>query len=56
MNSDDRGFSQSLFDPNKLTIVMSKYPVVRFSEEESRLIEAALEAALDGVSRNDYVP
>ena len=56
VDKDDRGYSRALADPNKLAIVAADYPVVRFSEEQGKLVEAALEAALDGVSGNDYVP
>ena len=45
-----------LADANKLAIVMAEYPVVRFSEEQIGLVEAALETALDIAFRNDYVP
>ena len=56
MNSDDRAYSHALAHPNKLVIVMAEYPVLRFSEEQEKLVEAALEAALVGVSGNDYIP
>ena len=39
-----------------MAIVTAEYLVVRLSEEQGKLVEAALEAALDGVSGNDYVP
>ena len=56
LEPDDRGYSRALADPNKLAIVAAEYPVVRLSEEQAKLVEAALEAALDGVSGNNYVP
>ena len=56
LEENDRGYSRALTDPIKLAIVMAEYPVARLSEEQGELVEAALEAALDGVSGNDYVP
>ena len=56
LEEDDRGYSRALADSNKLTIVTADYPVVRFSEEQGKLVETALEVALGGVSGNDYVP
>ena len=50
------GYTRALADANKLAIVTAEYPVVRFSEEKGKLMETALEAALDGVSGNDYIP
>ena len=47
LNSDNRWYSWALADPNKLAIVTDEYPVVRFGEEQGRLVEAVLEAALD---------
>ena len=34
---------------------MAEYPVVRLCKEQGELVEAALEAVLDGVSGNDCV-
>ena len=55
-SGDDRGYSKALAIASKLAIVMAEYPIVRFREEQIRLVEADLEAALDHVSGNDYVP
>ena len=50
LNEDDRRYSRALADPNKLAIVTAEYLVVRFSEEQGKLVETALETALDGMT------
>ena len=42
LEDDDRGYSRALDDPNKLAIVTAEYPVVRLSEKQRKLVEAAL--------------
>ena len=53
LEPDDLRYSRALADPNKFAIVVAEYPVDRLSEEQGKLVEAALEVALDGVSGND---
>ena len=53
LEADDRGYSHALADPNKLAIVAAEYLVIKLSEEQGKIVEAALEVALDGVSGND---
>ena len=50
LEEDDLGYSRPL------AIVTAAYMAVRLSEKQGKLVEAALEAALDDVSGNGYVP
>ena len=56
LNSDEWGYSRALANRNKLAIVTDEYPVVRFREEQNKLVKVALEAALDAMSGYDYGP